>query len=154
MQGRGTVVTGRIESGIVKVGDEVEVIGITAPQKTIVTGALGRTEGRVWRCVQLLPVSPRLPVRVYAMQRACAQPYSALPSVSGEACAEPARERVKPATRTGSESAMWWRYQNMGRYRGPRSWCLGSGTAAWLCAPDGFEAGAGRAQAWRCSRSS
>ena len=34
------MVTGRIESGIVKVGDEVEVVGITAPQKTIVTGAL------------------------------------------------------------------------------------------------------------------
>jgi translation elongation factor EF-Tu-like GTPase len=38
-QGRGTVVTGRIESGIVKVGDEVEVVGILSPQKTIVTGA-------------------------------------------------------------------------------------------------------------------
>ena len=61
------MVTGRIESGIVKVGDEVEVIGITAPQKTIVTGALGRTKGRVWRCVQLLPVFLRLPVRVHAM---------------------------------------------------------------------------------------
>lgn len=33
------MVTGRIESGIVKVGDEVEVVGILSPQKTIVTGA-------------------------------------------------------------------------------------------------------------------
>ena len=38
-QGRGTVVTGRIESGIVKVGDEVDIVGIMSPQKTIVTGA-------------------------------------------------------------------------------------------------------------------
>ncbi|KAK9827376.1 hypothetical protein WJX81_003773 [Elliptochloris bilobata] len=38
IQGRGTVVTGRIESGIVKVGDEVEIVGILPSQKTIVTG--------------------------------------------------------------------------------------------------------------------
>ncbi|PAF43722.1 elongation factor Tu [Helicobacter sp. 11S03491-1] len=36
--GRGTVVTGRIERGVVKVGDEVEIVGIKATQKTIVTG--------------------------------------------------------------------------------------------------------------------
>src|SRR6266404_5056256 len=38
ISGRGTVVTGRIESGIVKVGDEVEIIGLKATVKTIVTG--------------------------------------------------------------------------------------------------------------------
>ena len=38
IQGRGTVVTGRIEQGIVKVGDEVEVVGIRGLQKTTVTG--------------------------------------------------------------------------------------------------------------------
>ncbi len=38
ISGRGTVVTGRIETGIVKVGDEVEVIGIRDTQKTTVTG--------------------------------------------------------------------------------------------------------------------
>ncbi|GGZ09445.1 elongation factor Tu [Novosphingobium colocasiae] len=38
ISGRGTVVTGRIETGIVKVGDEVEVIGIRNTQKTVVTG--------------------------------------------------------------------------------------------------------------------
>jgi len=38
ISGRGTVVTGRIETGIVKVGDEVEVIGIRDTQKTVVTG--------------------------------------------------------------------------------------------------------------------
>jgi elongation factor Tu len=36
--GRGTVVTGRIEQGIIKVGDEVEIVGIKATQKTTCTG--------------------------------------------------------------------------------------------------------------------
>ena len=38
ISGRGTVVTGRIESGIVKVGEEVEIIGIRDTVKTICTG--------------------------------------------------------------------------------------------------------------------
>ncbi|OZA00903.1 MAG: elongation factor Tu, partial [Rhizobiales bacterium 17-65-6] len=38
ISGRGTVVTGRVERGIVKVGEEVEIIGIRATQKTTVTG--------------------------------------------------------------------------------------------------------------------
>ncbi len=38
IEGRGTVVTGRIERGIVKVGDEVEIVGIKDTQKTTVTG--------------------------------------------------------------------------------------------------------------------
>ena len=38
ISGRGTVVTGRVERGIVKVGDEVEIIGIRPTQKTTVTG--------------------------------------------------------------------------------------------------------------------
>jgi elongation factor Tu len=38
IEGRGTVVTGRIERGIVKINDEIEVIGIRPTQKTIVTG--------------------------------------------------------------------------------------------------------------------
>src|SRR5581483_7989998 len=36
--GRGTVVTGRVEKGIVKVGDEVEIVGIRDTMKTVVTG--------------------------------------------------------------------------------------------------------------------
>jgi len=36
--GRGTVVTGRIERGIVKVGEEIEIIGLTDTKKSIVTG--------------------------------------------------------------------------------------------------------------------
>ena len=39
IKGRGTVVTGRIERGLVKVGDEIEIVGLNeAPQKTTVTG--------------------------------------------------------------------------------------------------------------------
>jgi elongation factor Tu len=38
ISGRGTVVTGRIERGIVKVGDEIEIIGIKPTVKTICTG--------------------------------------------------------------------------------------------------------------------
>jgi elongation factor Tu len=38
ISGRGTVVTGRIERGIVKVGNEVEIVGIRATQKTTCTG--------------------------------------------------------------------------------------------------------------------
>jgi elongation factor Tu len=38
ISGRGTVVTGRVERGIVKVGDECEIVGIKTTQKTTVTG--------------------------------------------------------------------------------------------------------------------
>jgi len=38
IEGRGTVVTGRIERGIVKVGEEVEIVGLKDTQKTTVTG--------------------------------------------------------------------------------------------------------------------
>ena len=38
ISGRGTVVTGRVERGVVNVGDEVEVVGLKATQKTTVTG--------------------------------------------------------------------------------------------------------------------
>jgi elongation factor Tu len=38
IKGRGTVVTGRIERGIVKVGDEIEIVGIAETRKTTVTG--------------------------------------------------------------------------------------------------------------------
>jgi elongation factor Tu len=36
--GRGTVVTGKVEQGVIKTGDEVEIIGIRATQKTVCTG--------------------------------------------------------------------------------------------------------------------
>jgi elongation factor Tu len=36
--GRGTVVTGRVEQGVIKVGDEVEIVGIKDTKKSVVTG--------------------------------------------------------------------------------------------------------------------
>ena len=38
ISGRGTVVTGRVETGVVKVGEEIEIVGIRDTQKTICTG--------------------------------------------------------------------------------------------------------------------
>ena len=38
ISGRGTVVTGRVERGIIKVGDEVEIVGIADTRKSVVTG--------------------------------------------------------------------------------------------------------------------
>jgi len=38
ISGRGTVVTGRVEQGVVKVGEEVEIVGIKDTRKTVVTG--------------------------------------------------------------------------------------------------------------------
>ncbi|MGH9064600.1 MAG: elongation factor Tu [Acidimicrobiales bacterium] len=38
IQGRGTVVTGRVEQGVVKVGDDVELVGLRPTQKTVCTG--------------------------------------------------------------------------------------------------------------------
>ncbi|MBV9118160.1 MAG: elongation factor Tu [Acetobacteraceae bacterium] len=38
ISGRGTVVTGRVERGVITVGEEVEIVGIKATQKTVVTG--------------------------------------------------------------------------------------------------------------------
>lgn len=38
ISGRGTVVTGRVERGVVKVGEEIEIVGLRPTQKTVVTG--------------------------------------------------------------------------------------------------------------------
>ncbi|HEX4233663.1 MAG TPA: elongation factor Tu [Caldimonas sp.] len=38
ISGRGTVVTGRVERGVIKVGEEIEIVGITPTQKTVCTG--------------------------------------------------------------------------------------------------------------------
>ena len=38
IEGRGTVVTGKIERGIVKIGDEISIVGLKDTQKTTVTG--------------------------------------------------------------------------------------------------------------------
>lgn len=39
LQGRGTVVTGRVEQGVVKTGDNVEIVGLRPSMQTTVTGA-------------------------------------------------------------------------------------------------------------------
>ena len=38
ISGRGTVVTGRVEQGVIKVGEEIEIIGITDTKKSVCTG--------------------------------------------------------------------------------------------------------------------
>jgi elongation factor Tu len=38
IEGRGTVVTGRVERGVIKVGEEIEIVGLRDTQKTVVTG--------------------------------------------------------------------------------------------------------------------
>ena len=38
IKGRGTVVTGRVERGVVKVGQAIEIVGMREPQTTVVTG--------------------------------------------------------------------------------------------------------------------
>ena len=48
ISGRGTVVTGRIERGIVKVGDEVEVVALRPTLKTPATGAEGLPRQAAW----------------------------------------------------------------------------------------------------------
>ena len=50
IEGRGTVVTGKIERGVVKVGEEVEIVGIKATVKSTVTGIemFNKTSKKVW----------------------------------------------------------------------------------------------------------
>ncbi|MEY4597455.1 MAG: hypothetical protein RLZZ445_252, partial [Pseudomonadota bacterium] len=38
ISGRGTVVTGRVERGVIKVGEEIEIVGLKPTQKTVCTG--------------------------------------------------------------------------------------------------------------------
>ena len=38
IEGRGTVATGRIERGVIKVGEDVEIVGLKDSQKTVCTG--------------------------------------------------------------------------------------------------------------------
>ena len=66
IQGRGTVVTGRIEQGICKVGEEMEIVGFRDTRKTVVTGVEMfkklLDEGRAAHAVfQRLPAAVLLP---------------------------------------------------------------------------------------------
>ena len=38
ISGRGTVATGRVESGVIKTGEEIEIVGITDTKKSVCTG--------------------------------------------------------------------------------------------------------------------
>ena len=83
ISGRGTVVTGRIERGIIKVGEEIEIVGISATQKTTCTGV------EMFR--KLLGPGPGWRQRRYPC---CAAP-SAKKCSAARCCASPA-----PSSRT------------------------------------------------------
>jgi len=54
IKGRGTVVTGRIERGVVKVGEEIEIVGIRETRKTVVTGRIERGVVKVGEEVEIV----------------------------------------------------------------------------------------------------
>jgi elongation factor Tu len=78
--GRGTVVTGRIERGIVKINDEVEIVGIRPTQKTTCTG---------WRCF----ASSSMRGRRGTTWGCCCGARSARKWSAGRCCASPAASR-------------------------------------------------------------
>lgn len=51
--GRGTVVTGRVEQGVIKVGDDIEIVGLKPLIKTICTGTVTDSDG-----VCFMPMPP------------------------------------------------------------------------------------------------
>src|SRR3546814_8045151 len=58
ISGRGTVVTGRVETGIIKVGEEVEIVGIHDTRKTTVTGVeMFRSEEHTSELQSLMRIS-------------------------------------------------------------------------------------------------
>ena len=61
VQGRGTVVTGRVEQGIVKTGDNVEVVGIRPNIQTTVTGGVTGAPFPTTRLVAHSYPSPAMP---------------------------------------------------------------------------------------------
>jgi elongation factor Tu len=56
IEGRGTVVTGRIERGIVNINEEVEIVGIRPTSKTVVTGIemFNKQLDKVWLATTLV----------------------------------------------------------------------------------------------------
>jgi elongation factor Tu len=58
ISGRGTVVTGRIERGKIKVGEEVEIVGIRPTSKTVVTGRIERGKIKVGEEVEIVGIRP------------------------------------------------------------------------------------------------
>ncbi len=78
ISGRGTVVTGRVERGIVKVGEEIEIVGLRDTQKTTVTGV------EMFR--KLLDQARRATTSALCCAAPSARTWSA-----GRSCASPAR---------------------------------------------------------------
>ena len=88
ISGRGTVVTGRVERGVVKVGEEIEIVGI-APRR--------RPPAPAWRCSESCWTRAR-PATTWAS--CCAAP-SAKKSSAARCCASPAA--IKPHTHFTAE---------------------------------------------------
>ena len=82
ISGRGTVVTGRIERGVVKVGEEVEIVGIRPTTKTAVTGVEMFRKlldpGGGWRQCRL-PAARASTATGWSAARCCAKPGSVKP---------------------------------------------------------------------------
>ena len=85
ISGRGTVVTGRIERGVIKVGEEVEIVGIRDTQKSVVTGV------EMFRKLLGLRAKPA------TTSAACFAASTRKPSSAARCCASPA-----PSSRTRS----------------------------------------------------
>ncbi len=93
ISGRGTVVTGRIERGIVKVGDEIEIVGIRDTQKTIVHGRRD------------VPQAARPGPGRRQRRRACCAASTRKTSSAARFCASPARSSRTRSSRPRSTSS-------------------------------------------------
>src|ERR1041384_2102641 len=58
IQGRGTVATGRVERGKVKVNEAVEIVGIRPTKNTVVTGRVERGKVKVNEAVEIVGIRP------------------------------------------------------------------------------------------------
>jgi elongation factor Tu len=90
ISGRGTVVTGRVERGIVKVGEEIEIVGIADTQKTTVHG-----RGDVPQAARPGPGGRQ-------RRASCCAARSARTWSAARCCASPAR--IKPHTKFTARS--------------------------------------------------
>jgi translation elongation factor EF-Tu-like GTPase len=77
--GRGTVATGRIESGVVKAGQEIEIVGIKPTAKTSVTGA--RCKPRSLCKLAACTIRRTCPVREHASTRSAHRGHGCVPAL-------------------------------------------------------------------------
>ena len=85
ISGRGTVVTGRVERGVIKVGEEIEIVGIAPTEKTTCTGV------EMFR-------SSSTRARRATTSASCSEAPSARKSSAGRCCASPARSSRTPTS--------------------------------------------------------